>query len=205
MKIFNILKNIVYKLRNKRNGGFGDATVNDLNSLTTSGIYWINPSVTTLNKPINTYGWLTVDRGYLTDSGNIMQYFTPYRLGTTYHRLFANGQWYAWSGGITSLSAPTSVHSSYKINGGLYHRVGDIVYILIQGQVTAQITSAGSVDLVQLPYTVTNRLIEYVTIGGTSYPRCYINGNRLRQSVSSTLNANTTVDFIVIYHTTDAI
>ena len=67
----------------------------DFNNLTSSGWYWINPTITTQNPPLSEWGLLEV-----CNILSIIQRFTTYsvtRESKQYVRMYANNEWTPWS------------------------------------------------------------------------------------------------------------
>lgn len=80
----------------KANAGFGESDAIDFDFITMDGRYWINPNVTTGNRPSTGYGVLEVVRGTGLDSGAILQRYTVINSPAVYERMYGNGQWYPW-------------------------------------------------------------------------------------------------------------
>lgn len=185
----------------KQNAGLGTPTATDFNNITTAGNYWVNPDVSSTNRPNNDYGILQVLRADGNNGGVIEQVFYSYRRGI-FWREFANNQWYEWKGGIAEKNTATA-SNGYVIDNQLVRRVGDIVYARIQGHASQQITSANTKTLVTLPYSNSGVLISIVSIGGNAYARVNMSGKNVSQAVSTTIASSTVVDFQLAYFTWD--
>lgn len=72
----------------------GTATATDFNNIKELGWWWINPNTTTSNRPVNTYGILSVDSS--NNNTTYRQHFVTYDTGRSFVRVYANSQWYEW-------------------------------------------------------------------------------------------------------------
>lgn len=80
------------------NGGRG--FTGDLNTLTDTGVYWINLSDCTNGPASSGYGTMEVISYEV-----FLQRFTFYNTGTVYYRTYTNSQWYDWQQVATSNDA----------------------------------------------------------------------------------------------------
>lgn len=105
-------------LANKANAGFGTLQEADLDNVTTSGWYWVNPSTTTTHLPISEYGFLEVLTATGSNQGNKLQRFTTYAGNQGKHRIFeriyTNSRWFGWTEIDTG---PRIVRLSYTMEG----------------------------------------------------------------------------------------
>ena len=99
----------------------GTATESDFNNITTNGIYWIDSTVTTTNRPVNAHGYLMVFNHNKTGGSTRQQVFYRYSSNvdatSCFMREYLNSAWTSWkslidSGNIGSQSV------NYATNAG---------------------------------------------------------------------------------------
>ncbi len=119
-----------------------------------SGMFWINPSVTT-DIPGSQWGFLRV-----FSSGNILQEFTGYSDSARAVRMFVNNEWTAWDLRQGGTWAPTVDGANiYTTRSGTWARIGNMVlltwncYGAFAGSTTKQITISGVPDSLTPVYT----------------------------------------------------
>lgn len=109
----------------------------DINTLTDSGVYWINLSNCTNGPASSGYGTMEVI-SYET----VLQRFTFYNTGTIYYRTYTNSQWYDWKEIFgTSSTVPIS-------SGGTGNKTRDLALTALfaggSGGTDANIVASGT-------------------------------------------------------------
>lgn len=118
----------------KANAGFGTADAADYNSLTIDGVYWIDHTVTTGNRPTSADGVLEVRTSKGLAEGVILQRFIRYNSDQIYWRMKSGETWTAWKYDFTTTGTMTA--------GAL--TVGNIDYTISDAEYTTLNTLIGS-------------------------------------------------------------
>lgn len=130
----------------------GSTTATDFNNIIDTGVYWINLSTTSGNKPPTTapYGVLEVFQSY---DGRPLQRFTIYNTNVigfkTYVRMCVNSSWSSWvlysSESDVSTPTITSGTSNFTMTTSYAYRQGNHIHAEVYGTYGTDITTASQV------------------------------------------------------------
>ena len=166
-----------------------------MSDYTSSGMYWINPGVTT-DVPGGQWGFLRVFA-----YGNILQEFTGYSDSARAVRMFVNNEWTAWDLRQGGTWAPTVDGANiYTIRSGTWARIGNMVlltwncYGTFAGSTTKQITISGVPDSLTPTYTTSGggTASGYYAPANTVFTGWRIGMNRLIYALGQTAGADGT-------------
>lgn len=170
------------------NGGRG--FTGDLNTLTDTGVYWINLSDCTNGPASSGYGTMEVISYEV-----FLQRFTFYNTGTVYYRTYTNSQWYDWkeifgvsstvpisSGGTGNTTRDLALTALFAGGSGASDAniVASGTYVLTTDTASNLPPEAGYYLLVVFRYHTSDLACGQIAISlsnGNLYSRDYVGGN----------------------------